>query len=159
MKRPNFAKSGFLKELAEATIDNQKSRLLDNVSFNFQYFDDSQTAGQTFSDWAKSGILLKLLDKIREYSKETISHWAHLPIGSHGHVLEVYDEFPDNSEFRHPSYIPHDISWARFRLESGVRLIGFVLPKRKCNDFNICQNVFYVVFLDMNHRFYITETK
>ncbi|MGK0290979.1 MAG: hypothetical protein ACI86H_002443, partial [bacterium] len=76
------------------------------------------------------------------------------------HTLEIYGNFPLRSKFKHPTYIPHQVQWARFRLENLVRLIGFVIP----NEYNgevhegtkqkFDSNTFYVVFLDQNHEFY-----
>lgn len=83
-------------------------------------------------------------------------------------VLEYYQTFPKNSDFKHPPYIPHDACWARFRLGSRVRLIGFVIPEtvsgqiyldEKKREYKFDGNTFYVVFLDKNHVFYKTEEK
>lgn len=59
-----------------------------------------------------------------------------------------------------PKHVPHQVSWARFRLESDNRLIGFVIPEEYHKKENIYTkeyfdcNTFYIVFLDNTHRFY-----
>jgi len=68
------------------------------------------------------------------------------------HVLEKYGAFSRISAFSHPKHVPHQASWARFRLESSVRLIGFMIPEDYSSKFD--RNTFYIVFLDKNHTFY-----
>jgi hypothetical protein len=84
-------------------------------------------------------------------------------------VLAYYDNFPSRSDFKHPPHVPHDVTWARFRLGSKVRLIGFVLSEDVCRAkskvateghvYPYDPNTFYVVFLDKDHKFYISEEK
>jgi predicted component of type VI protein secretion system len=78
-------------------------------------------------------------------------------------MLANYGAFPAKSSFTHPKYIPHQADWARFRLGSKVRLIGFTVPAelhktphRKSGEL-FDKNTFYVVFLDRDHIFYLTE--
>ena len=164
-KYANQKRKSFLEALPKVSIDNTDDLLTMKCKFNFSYFDSSQEAGDDFSDWS-APELSKLLDKIKEFSKDSLVHWKHQPIGSGRHrsnVLEVYDSFPSNSDFIHPKHIPHQASWARFRLESSVRLVGFVIPEEYHDKFHettgvrFDKNVFYVVFLDKDHRFYKTS--
>lgn len=157
----NRKKDSFLKSIPTASLDSDSDCLSKKCKFNFAYMDFNQPAGQKFKDWSQ-GQLSKLLDKLHSYSKETLKYWTNERIGSKANkVLEIYGNFPKNSEFTHPKHVPHQVTWARFRLESSVRLIGFVLPqeydKKKHPQMNFyfdC-NTFYVVFLDANHKFYI----
>jgi len=74
--------------------------------------------------------------------------------------LEVYNQFPSKSDFSHPQFVPHEAMWARFRLEGSTRLIGFMIPAEydgtahQKTKMLFDSNVFYVVFLDKDHRFY-----
>ena len=72
-------------------------------------------------------------------------------------VLEIYDRFPIRSDFYHPKSVPFDVEWARFRLEGDMRLIGFVIPNQIALEKGLPNNVFYIVFLDKDHRFYLTK--
>jgi hypothetical protein len=95
---------------------------------------------------------------LKHYSANTIAYWKNQRIGGGGlKVLEVYGTFPSRSDFAHPKHVPLDIQWSRFRLESDMRLIGFLLPDQIAKEKNLPRNVFYIVFLDQNHRFYLTE--
>lgn len=159
----NKRASSFLESIPTSSIDNETDTLTRRSKFNFSYF-DVQSAGQDFGDWSQSQ-LKKLLDKLKDYSKEPLSHWTKERIGKSGTVLAIYGDFPKSSEFAHPKHVPHQARWGRFRLEQSVRLVGFVLPDsyhgkahpktKECFD---C-NVFYVVFLDLDHKFYKIEDK
>lgn len=81
-----------------------------------------------------------------------------MKIGSGNHVLEVYGAFPRRSEFKHPHHVPSDVDWARFHLDGKKRLIGFTIPKDLCSIHQRFDgNTFYVVFLDLEHKFYATK--
>lgn len=63
-------------------------------------------------------------------------------------VLDEYGYFPPKSNFKHPKHVPEDVSWA------SLHLCG-----RACLGGHIVENIFYVVFLDKDHEFWITEKK
>lgn len=162
MSFANSKKNKFLQNIPTASIELQSDSIAKRAKFNLSYFDNSQDAGQDFSDWTHEQVL-KLLQKLQAYSKETLTHWTKCPIGKgKGHVLEIYGDFPNKSDFSHPKHIPHQAMWGRFRLENSVRLIGFTIPdcynqkEQNNSGFNFCSNTFYVVFLDKNHKFYKT---
>jgi hypothetical protein len=123
-----------------------------------------QDCSQDFFEWTPEQ-LHKLLGKLKHYSQESLDHWENQHVGAHGKVLAIYDEFPKNTDFTRPKHVPHQVKWGRFRLESAVRLVGFVIP----SDFEgklhpitkepFDRNTFYVVYLDKDHRFYKTEKK
>lgn len=160
----NSAREQFLGGFLEASLHADHDDLTVRCKFNFSYF-DVQAAGQDFDDW-EYGQLVKLLNKLKEYSRESLSHWRAQPVGAAGTVLAVYGDFPKRkSDFEMPQHVPKEAQWGRFRLESAVRLVGFVLPGA-CSDkvhpvtkqkFDC--NTFYVVFLDAKHKFYKTEKK
>jgi len=161
----NNRKTSFLNSIPITSLDDDKNNLAKRCKFNFSYFDNSQISGQDFKDW-NHVQLIKLLNKLCDYNKETLDFWSKQPIGSgkkRGQVLAVYREFPNNSDFKHPKHVPHQALWARFRLESDSRLIGFVVPEEYNNKehngtgFYFCTNTFYVVFLDEKHKFYKTK--
>lgn len=162
----NSRKIAFLSNIPQISLDDTENNLTERCKFNFSYFDDSQSAGQKFSDW-DHGQLTKLLEKIKEYCKFPLNHWRTVPIGSslkhRSMVLVEYGDFPNKSDFTHPKHIPHQASWARFRLEWDMRLIGFLIPSEYHNKTHsntkefFDHNTFYVVFLDQNHKFYSAE--
>ncbi|EGR2529388.1 TPA: hypothetical protein ACGF8L_002563 [Vibrio cholerae] len=159
----NRRKTDFLDKFPSASIDSDNDKLASKCKFNFSYFVKDQEAGQDFRDWTNEQ-LVKLMEKLVFYSNETLEHWERKPIGKKkGHILEVYDTFPKKSDFTHPKHVPHQVKWARFRLESSVRLVGFVIPdeynqkKQDSSGYHFCSNTFYVVFLDKDHKFYKTK--
>ena len=168
-KFKNKKKENFINNLPK--LDLETSKIEKRCKFNFSYFDPSQSAGQDFKDWDnqdKLSSLSELLNKIKNYSKEALSYWRHQKVGTGKYrlnILEYYEKFPLNSDFRHPNHVPHDVIWARFRLGYKVRLVGFVIPDEfalndhlnQDKEFKFDQNTFYVVFLDKDHHFYTTE--
>lgn len=156
----NSRKQCFLDQVPTASLDSPTDLLSQRSKFNFAYMDFNQKAGQRFEDW--SGVQLeKLLNKLHEYSKEPLSHWEKERIGKKGNtVLEIYSKFPLRSDFIHPKHVPHQVKWGRFRLESSVRLIGFVIPhtynqkEQGSTGHHFDCNTFYVTFLDAHHCFY-----
>jgi hypothetical protein len=163
-KYTNSRKDNFLSKVIVSSFESSTDPINQKCKFNFSYIDFSQPAGQSFSDLSKSD-LEKLLNKLLEFSKSSLKYWQNQRVGGGGlKVLEVYDKFPQKSEFSHPPHVPHQALWARFRLEAKSRLIGFVIPNeyRDQNqigaEFQFDCNTFYVVFLDANHVFYKTES-
>jgi hypothetical protein len=158
----NKRKEAFLASIPQASIDLPDDTLASRCKFNFSYF-DKQDAGQAFDEW-QDGQLAKLLDKLKDYCKESLSYWQKVPLGKSGSVLAIYGGFPQRSDFTLPKHVPHQALWGRFRLEQAVRLVGFVLPDDYRNKSHSSGNAFdcntfYVVFLDANHAFYKTEAK
>ncbi|HCY64116.1 MAG TPA: hypothetical protein DHV59_15100 [Oxalobacteraceae bacterium] len=155
----NSRKIGFLASIPQASIDLDSDTLAQRCKFNFSYF-CKQPAGQSFDQW-DAGQLVKLLDKLKEYSVMPLSHWQNQRVGKSGTVLAIYGAFPKKSDFEHPKHVPHQAQWGRFRLEQSVRLIGFTLPQEFHEKMHNCGsrfdcNTFYVVFLDAHHCFYKT---
>jgi hypothetical protein len=165
-KFQNRKQLSFLDSIPQVFISSDENKLTLKCKFNFAYFDNSQEAGQKFSDWSHNE-LTKLLDKLKEYSKESLEYWSKVEIGQakpRSHILEIYGKFPtEKSDFIRPSFVPDDIEWARFRLESSVRLIGFIIPEKfhdtihQKTEERFDKNTFYIVFLDKNHLFYKTK--
>lgn len=168
-KFQNKKKDKFLSTRPTCSIET--SNIAEKSKFNFAYFDSNQTAGQDFLEWeGTSGIttLINLMNKIKDYTDQPLKYWNNQRVGGGGlKVLEYYEEFPKKSDFIHPKHIPHDVVWSRFRLGNKVRLVGFVISEHfhgveykdsKGESYFYDLNTFYVVFLDKDHRFYITET-
>lgn len=156
MKRfRNSRTENFVKSIPERGVDSEGETLSTRCKFNFHYF-QAGPPGQAWGDWDHSE-LSKLLQKLQFYSESSLTNWE-----KEG-VLCIYNSFPSKSDFSHPKTVPHDVRWARFRLEQKVRLVGFVVPSSldgqpHCSSKKLfCSNTFYVVFLDREHRFYITE--
>lgn len=153
----------FLAALPATSIELEDNDLTIRCKFNFSYF-TVQEKSQSFGDWSQNE-LVKLLEKLKNYSGKSLNDWKNESAGKSGKVLSIYGKFPNKSEFSMPTHVPSEAEWGRFRLEQSVRLVGFVLPSsfhqtphRKTGVHFDC-NTFYIVFLDRDHKFYLTETK
>ena len=157
-KASNSRKDRFISEFSQSSLEDEKCDIFKRCKFNFSYFDCNQEPAADIATWDESN-LQELFNKLKHYSQQALSHWQQERIGSgKTHVLEVYGSFPRRSQFRHPQHVPSDVDWARFRLDEKKRLIGFTVPKELCKrEKRIDGNTFYVVFLDPEHKFYLSN--
>ena len=110
------------------------------IVFSLKDFDINQ--GQSFEVWEKERILSNLLTRLREISVYTIEE------ALSKQFIKGYDSFPKKSDFYQPKHIPEGVNWGALRIKGKERVIGYIE-----------ENIFYVVFLDKDHRFWITEKK
>lgn len=156
----NKRKDIFLKKFPTTSLENSSCDTVIRSKFNFSYLDFNQGKVKSIEDYGQKNIK-DLFIKLSEFSKFPLAHWEKKPIGKgKGHIFEVYGNFPKKSKFHHPTYIPLDVSWARFRVGSSHRLAGFIVPDGLAETthtnhkirFDI--NTFYLVFFDIKHEFY-----
>lgn len=110
------------------------------VVFSLKDFDKNQIPpGQSYEEWAGNGLLSYLLEKL-----EYISQKSMIEAIQEGYI-KVYNDFPPRSDFKHPTHIASDVKWAVIMKIKGQkgRVAGHIID-----------NVFYIVFLDMDHLFY-----
>ena len=156
----------FLKELSELpSMEGKNNDLTLRSKFNFSYFDSSQDCGQNFHDLSIKQ-LCDLLIKLKNYTTKPLGYWMNQRAGSGSlKILEIYGGFPKISDFTRPKHVPHQAQWGRFRLGSKFRLAGFLVPSELHKTPHVKtlelfdKNTFYIVFLDRDHRFYLTEKK
>lgn len=164
----NPRKKSFIDALPQDSIET--SDIASKCKFNFSYLDRNQV-GQTFLDLnnnAGNSKLVKLMEKLYGFTKQPLSYWKDQKVGKgkrggkgkRQSCLEVYGNFPEKSEYTHPRHVPHDVLWARFRLDNEARLVGFIVPDELAHrsdhaGYQYDTNTFYVVFLDENHQFYL----
>lgn len=155
MKHSNSKKEKKLANFPKDDVETSLKTIKGLLSFNFKYYDASQ--GQKFSDLTVEQFS-KLIEKLKWYSNEDRMHWESERIGNkQGRLLVVYNEFPKKSDFYHPCHVPAGVKWARLRLEGDMRLVGFIIDKDDVETFQLNPNIFYIVFLDLYHKFYISE--
>ena len=146
LKKLNSAKTNYLAKLEETSSTSKA--LANYIQFNFKYYDKSEKSAQSFEDWQDNKILADLNNKFCEFSKQTIKELQSM------RKLVIYGSFPENSDFKEPNYFKSiNVEWARLRLTGRRRLIGVFIP----SDDATLRNIFYVVFLDKNHKFYKVE--
>lgn len=130
-------------------IKQKKSNQLQNVSqksvkdkhlcFSFKFFDESQ--GQNFQNWHDENLLVELLEKLKSYSSLSI-------IEAQNNRFTIYGKFPTQTTFKEPANLKENVSWASMHIKGKECVIGHVVGE-----------VFYIVFFDKNHEFYITKKK
>lgn len=158
-KKTNPRKERFLSNLPSQDLVSEISDVKGKLSFSFKYFDGSQEAGQDFKDW-NDKQKQELLEKLRDYSRESKQYWLNQRVGGGGlKVLEIYGAFPRNTDFEYPRHVPSGVRWSRFRMESAMRLVGFFIDEEQSKEVNLSTDIFYIVFLDREHRFYKMEKK
>jgi hypothetical protein len=110
------------------------------VVFSLKDFDINQ--GQSFEEWEKDQILSHLLTRLREISAHTIENALSKKI------ITLYDSFPTNTEFKHPKHIYRAVRWGTIHINGKIRICGYLE-----------ENIFYIVFLDKDHQFWISKKK
>lgn len=112
-----------------------------NFKISFQYFDSTQEPASSFQDWEKEKMLSKAMDTLKNYCSRPLREQI-------GDNFTIYNSFPskDKTRFFHPSHVPEDAHWARIHVNGKHIIVGHVV-----ND------TFYVVFLDSEHKFYLTK--
>lgn len=160
--RKNPLKLKFLDQFPTSSLDN--SDIKSRCKFNLSFFDDSQPHGSAF-DTLEAETLSDILSKIKAFTRNDLNFWRNERCGGSGlKIFTDYSCFPKRSNFSFPKHIPHDVRWGRFRLENLMRLVGFTIPgtfknNEKSENHPYDVNTFYLVFIDLEHNFYITEKK
>jgi len=106
---------------------------------SLKHWDSSQ--GQSFDQWEESCLLSKLLNRWHAHSSKPILQCL-------DKKFHRYGPFPPDSEFTHPKHVPPDAVWASMHIQN-----------KECVGGHIIGNVFYVVFLDWDHKFWPVEKK
>jgi hypothetical protein len=126
------------QNLREERVRGESTKIL----FSFKDFDSSQ--GQSFFDWEKEGLLSVMLDKLKNLSELNMLE------ATQQKIIKRYGKFPPVTDFTHPKHIADDVIWGVISNLKGRkgRIAGHIID-----------NVFYIVFLDKEHRFWISEKK
>ena len=120
---------------------------LPKIIFSFKDFDINQIPpGQSYKDWQEEKLLAYMTEKFGEICKCNIIE------AQQQNMIKIYDGFPNNSGFRYPQTVIRDraINWAVIKNIKGQkpRVVGHIID-----------NVFYVVFLDKEHKFSPSKLK
>lgn len=111
------------------------------ISFCFSKLDKSQ--GQTIEDWESKGLLSKFIIRTQQ-----ISNFAYAEALAK-QLIKQYTQvgFPPNSEFEIPRHVTPQY-WAVIHITPNSKqvVVGFIED-----------NIFYIVFLDEEHKFWPTN--
>ncbi|UVK81332.1 hypothetical protein LOY46_17365 [Pseudomonas sichuanensis] len=118
------------------------------ISFSFKDLDQTQPKDnpQTLEGWHAEGRLVPLVERMHQVSQLTRAEAVQQA------QLKFYNDFPpkNSTEFFHPSHVGEDVCWGVMKHVGGQ--VGTVAGY-------LVENVFHVVFLDMNHKFWISKKK
>lgn len=133
-------KSSHLEERVP-TIDKDK------IVISFKDFDGSQPRKnpQNFQDWQEEGILVEFLDRLPYLCELTMQE------AKDREMVTEYGKFPDAEGYKIPDKLKDkELRWGILKKLTGqkVRVAGHIID-----------NVFYIVFLDKNHKFWPVEKK
>jgi len=139
-------------------LEKEFSKMSLRCKFNFSYMDVNQGGAINFSDLTEEQ-LGELVSKIRDFSKESLQKWG-TPQHGGDPAYKNYIDFPANSNFVYPSFVPDGVHWGCFRIEGDFHLAGFSIPYNIAKDFpDLDTNTFYVVFIDPEHNFWPSKKK
>lgn len=134
-------------ERPEATRNTRKTTdSKDLLTFSFRHFDQTQPKNdvQTIALWVEQGLISDLIRRLQELSGLTRAE------AEQQKQIKIYGGFPERSDFEIPRYITHDVEWGIIKKVGGQMsgVAGYIMD-----------DTFYIVFLDKNHRFWITDKK
>ncbi|AZQ44101.1 hypothetical protein [Nonlabens ponticola] len=134
------------KSIIKQTLEKKKSNKdLDSDSFmllSLRHLDKEQ--GHNLYEWEANAMLAHSIEVLSGYCNDTLLNQTD------GQKFTIYGDFPpdEKTEYYPPEQIPEDANWARLHITGKQCVIG-----------HIVKNVFYVVFLDGEHKFWKSELK
>lgn len=132
----------------ENTRDERKvTQNRELMTFSFKYFDATQPEKnpETLELWDNKKLLKLLVTRLVELSKLTRDEAINQT------QIKIYGDFPtaDITDFFHPKHVEENVPWSVIEGIGGKpRVAGF-----------ISESTFYVVFLDSEHRFWVSTKK
>ncbi|HFU76494.1 MAG TPA: hypothetical protein ENK66_09650 [Arcobacter sp.] len=114
------------------------------VVFSFKELDSTQHLKETFECWDKENLLPKLLNKIKDVSTMNMSD------ATQSNTIKNYGHFPESNKTKYkvPTHLSKELQWASMHIQGREVVAG-----------HIVENVFYIVFLDREHKFWISKKK
>lgn len=112
------------------------------IVLSFKDLDLNQ--GQSFKEWEADQLLALALNRLKELNQFTVKQ------ALAQQLLTQYTkvDFPPRSDFYYPKHIPTGVEWCSMHIQGKECVIGYFED-----------HIFNIVFLDKDHRFWITEKK
>lgn len=146
MGKRNSLKGQSSKKDSGVKGQSQPNRFKEDVAFSFKELDSTQHLKETFECWNSENLLLKLLNKIKDISKMTMDE------ATRKNAIKPYGYFPPAkvTEYKPPKHIDNaeQKNWAVMHIQGKEVVAG-----------HIVENIFYIVFLDREHKFWKSELK
>ena len=128
----------YLREQGKREAQGKKVR---KVTFCFHKLIPTPP-GQSWDEWEKEGLLALLLKRIQFVDQHSCQE------AIQKQYLKPYTkvDFPPDSAFRHPKHIP-EVAWTVMHITNHSKevVVGYIED-----------DIFYIVFLDKEHRFWPT---
>lgn len=117
------------------------------MTFSFKYLDQTQPSKkpETIVLWEELGLLKPFIKRLSEVSQLSRDEAVNQQ------QIKPYGDFPpkNKTDFLQPQHVEKNVEWAVINGIGGKpRVAGF-----------ISESTFYVVFLDSEHKFWISEKK
>jgi len=134
-------------------ISNTKQNILSNISsrdyngrinFSFSDLDISQHNKEDFQTWERDNLLLILLNRIKEITCLDIEE------AKKQKIIKIYPHFPpsNKTKYKIPQYLNRELQWCVAHIQGKEVIAGHLI-----------ENTFYIVFLDKEHHFWISNKK
>ena len=138
-------KKGFIR--SENTREERVSVFSrDLLTFSFKDLDETQPKKnpQSLTSWNEGNLLDTFIKRLRELSKLTRDE------AIKQQQIKIYGDFPINTDFYHPKHVDDNVAWSVIKAVGGQKgvIAGYIV-----------ENTFYIVFLDQNHRFWVSRKK
>jgi hypothetical protein len=145
LKIKNKPPNSPLQNIANKKLNDSRQK----IDVNFSWLDYNQSPiGGTFEDWHEKNILLDALNTIREFTNLSRNELK----GEWGKKWVEYSRWPPKCNFNQPKHLQglnvDELNWARIRFGWAKRIVGVLY-----------ETTFYIVFLDHEHNFWLTEDK
>ena len=118
------------------------------MTFSCKDIDETQLSynPQSFESWAADDMLKTFFERLKNLSKLTRDEALRQT------QIKIYGDFPpnDKTDFSHPAHVDPNASWAVIKAVGGQKgtVAGYIV-----------ESTFYIVFLDKEHRFWVSSKK
>lgn len=144
-KRFEPQKTHKIERKVKSRVERKVREELPLMIFSFKDFQFNQQIppGQTYEEWQEEKLLVYMLEKFGHICNVNRIE------AEQQKFIKVYGNFPSNSKFSNP-FPGADLDWAVINKVKGQkgRVAGY-----------LDGNIFYVVFLDANHLFYLSSKR
>jgi len=139
-KRKQRQDPAYIREQGKREANNKKER---NITFCFSKHVIAE--GETFEEWEKLGFLKLLIIRLKY-----LGQYPALTVRQKKWIKEYHKvDFPPNSKFTEPKHV-QNVTWAVMHITPTSKEVvaGYIEDE-----------VFYIIFLDKDHKFWPTKLK
>ncbi|MCF8374356.1 MAG: hypothetical protein K9H64_22225 [Bacteroidales bacterium] len=116
------------------------------ITFSFsKHIKDDKGIGQSIEEWERLGLLKPLILRMKNLGQHTT-----LAVRQYNWIKEYHKvDFPPHSEFAEPKHVT-GVTWAVMHITDNSKevVVGYIE-----------EDVFYIIFLDKDHKFWPSELK